>query len=108
MNYDAPVIANLMWHNGWNVFFDDWHGGGSYYQTHSSLIFILISQFSYIFPLNMIEYTSFILALSVGVLGYVTTKILYDFKDTLNFNNSLFLILTVFLSICFVFNVYNL
>jgi hypothetical protein len=56
----------------------------------------------------MIEYTSFILALSVGVLGYVTTKILYDFKDTLNFNNSLFLILTVFLSICFVFNVYNI
>lgn len=107
INEDAPIIANLMWHNGWNIFFNDWQGGDSYYQTHSSLIFILISQLSYILPLNMIEYTSLIIALSAGLLGYITSQILYKFKESLKLNNLLFLALTIFLSIGFVFNVYN-
>jgi hypothetical protein len=107
INEDAPIIANLMWHNGWNIFFNDWQGGGSYYQTHSSLIFILISQLSYILPLNMIEYASVIIALSVGLLGYITAQILYKFKKSLKLNNLLFLALTILLSIGFVFNVYN-
>jgi len=107
VNEDAPIIANLMWHNRWNIFFNDWQGGGSYYQTHSSLIFIPISWLSYIFPLNMIEYTCLVFSLSIGLLGYTSTQILYKFNDSIKFANLLFLILTIFLSIGFVFNVYN-
>lgn len=108
VNYDAPIITNLMWHNaGLNIFYNLWQGNGSFYQSHSSLIFIIISKLSYVLPLNMVEYTCFVFALSTSLLGYVVTQILYRFKENLKIDGLSFFSLTTLLSLGFVFNVYN-
>jgi hypothetical protein len=111
INFDAPIIANLMWHNGLNIFYPEWitiTGTGSYYQSHSSLIFIVTSIFSYLLPLNRIEYTCLVLALSVGLIGYISTLLLYQFRSELKFSNYFTSLIIFVLSLCCVFNVYNI
>lgn len=102
VNYDAPLIINLMYHNLFALDFPPWEVGlaGSYFKTHTPFIMNIISWLSYLQPFNLLEYTSIVFGLFCGFFGYISYLML---SKSFSFGR----IAGVFLAFCMVFNYYN-
>lgn len=77
---DGPLISNLIYKQGINPMFVPYPSiSGSFYQTHFSPIFSILSLISYITPFNRIEYFAIFQSFSSAILGATSFALLYSY-----------------------------